>query len=1184
MALSPSLLRLKEAETALLKNESVTLASVPDGFDALVLADLARALARQPQARPVSVMMVARDGRRQAELEAGLSFVAPDIEVLSFPNWDCQPYDRASPNASIIARRMNVLARLSVARAGESKPRILIATANGIAQRVPPRANVAADSLAIAPGNVVDTHVLVSWLEHNGFVRASTVREPGDYAVRGGIVDLYPSGLPMPVRLDFFGDHVESIRSFDADTQRTIGQMRALELVPMSEIQLTTDAIKRFRQNYVQAFGAATRDDLLYEAVSEGRRPPGLEHWLPFFYDQLDTIFDYVADVPVLLDAQVEEAATQRLTQIRDAYDARFAALKTPQPGVPPYKPVAPDALYLTEADLQTALTKRGVARLTPFAEAAGQRKLIDLGGRAGRNFIAERNRHDDKAADEGNVFDAVVEHVKALQAKGKRIIIAVWSEGARERLGHVLADHKLKDQAPAATLAEALSFPSQRIALALWGLETGFETDQLAIIGEQDILGDRLVRRARRTKRAQDFISEVATLTPGDLVVHVDHGIGRFVGLKQIDVGGAPHDCVEIHYADQAKLYLPVENLELLSRYGSEDTEIALDRLGGGAWQARKAKLKERIREMAHALIKIAAERLLREAPRLATPDGLYDEFCARFPYDETEDQLNAIEATLNDMSSGRPMDRLICGDVGFGKTEVALRAAFVAALSGKQVAIVVPTTLLARQHYRTFKTRFEGLPVTVRQASRFVSASELKATKDGLADGSVDIVIGTHALLGKTVTFKDLGLMVIDEEQHFGVGHKEKLKSLRAEVHVLTLSATPIPRTLQLALTGVRELSIIATPPVDRLAVRTFVTPFDPLTIREALLRERYRGGQSFYVCPRIEDIAEAREFLGREIPEVKVAVAHGQMPASELESIMTAFYEGHYDVLLSTAIVESGLDIPTANTLIVHRADMFGLSALYQLRGRVGRSKIRAYALFTVPANRTLTVQAERRLKVLQSLDGLGAGFQLASHDLDIRGAGNLLGDEQSGHIKEVGYELYQQMLEDAVTQLKAGIEDETETQWSPSITIGMPVMIPETYIEDLTLRLSLYKRLSSLEQDDAIDAFGEEMADRFGPLPNEVRQLLGIMRIKLLCRRVNVEKIDAGPKGLIFGFRDNSFAEPEALMRYIMKQGILAKIRPDMKVVFIGDYAEPQARLEGTLEKLRDLVGLVDKTLH
>ena len=1176
----PSLNRLKEAETALLKNESVTLASVPDGFDALVLADLARALARSADGKAVSLVMVARDGRRQAEIEAGLSFAAPDIEVLSFPNWDCQPYDRASPNAGLVARRMNVLARLTVARAGEAKPRILIATANGIAQRVPPRARVAADSLAIAPGNVVDTQTLTAWLENNGFSRASTVRETGDYAVRGGIVDLYAPGLPMPVRLDFFGDTVESIRSFDAETQRTVGQMRALELVPMSEIQLTTEAIKRFRQNYLEAFGAAQRDDLLYEAVSEGRRPPGIEHWLPFFYESLDSVFDYVADVPIILDAQVEDACTQRITQVRDAYDARHNAMKTPQPGVPPYKPVAPERLYLTQEELTARFAGPGVVKLTPFAEASGARKVIDLGARAGRNFAAERARHDNNS-DEGNVFDAVVTHVKALQDKGKRVIIAAWSEGARERLGHVLSDHKLKDQSPAATLTEAMGMPAKRIALAIWGLETGFETDTLAVIGEQDILGDRLVRRARRVKRAQDFISEVATLTPGDLVVHVDHGIGRFVGLKQIDVGGAPHDCVEIHYAEQAKLYLPVENLELLSRYGSEDTEVALDRLGGGAWQARKAKLKERIREMAHALIKIAAERMLREAPRLSTPEGLYDEFCARFPYDETEDQLNAIEATLHDMASGRPMDRLICGDVGFGKTEVALRAAFVAALSGKQVAVVVPTTLLARQHYRTFAARFEGLPVTVRQASRFVSAADLKATKEGLADGSVDIVVGTHALLGKTIQFKDLGLMVIDEEQHFGVGHKEKLKSLRAEVHVLTLSATPIPRTLQLALTGVRELSIIATPPVDRLAVRTFVTPFDPLTIREALLRERYRGGQTFYVCPRIEDIAEAREFLGREVPEAKVAVAHGQMPASELESIMTAFYEGHYDVLLSTAIVESGLDIPTANTLIVHRADMFGLAALYQLRGRVGRSKIRAYALFTVPANRQLTPQAEKRLKVLQSLDSLGAGFQLASHDLDIRGAGNLLGDEQSGHIKEVGYELYQQMLEDAVTQLKAGIEDEVETQWSPSITIGTPVMIPETYVEDLTLRLSLYKRLSALETDEEIDAFAEEMADRFGPLPEEVRQLMAIVRIKNLCRRVNVEKIDAGPKGLIFGFRDNAFAEPEALMRYIMKQGILAKIRPDMKVVFIGDYAKAEARLDGTLDVLRDFVNLIEK---
>ena len=479
-------------------------------------------------------------------------------------------------------------------------------------------------------------------------------------------------------------------------------------------------------------------------------------------------------------------------------------------------------------------------------------------------------------------------------------------------------------------------------------------------------------------------------------------------------------------------------------------------------AWQARKARMKNRIREIAGELIKVAAERQLREAPLLTVEAGLYDEFCARFPYDETDDQEAAISAVLNDLASGRPMDRLICGDVGFGKTEVALRAAFVAAMNGKQVAVVVPTTLLSRQHFRTFSERLRGYPVNVAQASRLVSATELAKTKKGLAEGQIDIVVGTHALLGKTIKFRDLGLIVVDEEQHFGVAHKEKLKQLRAEVHVLTLTATPIPRTLQLALSGVRDMSIIATPPVDRLAVRTFVSPFDPIVVREALLRERYRGGQCFYVCPRIEDLADAKAFLDKNVPEVRVAVAHGQMPSGMLEDVMTAFYDGKFDVLLSTTIVESGLDIPTANTLIVHRADMFGLAQVYQLRGRVGRAKLRAYALLTLPVNRKITPQAERRLKVLQSLDTLGAGFQLASHDLDIRGAGNLLGDEQSGHIKEVGYELYQQMLEEAVMSLKAGISAPVADKWSPQITIGTPVLIPEDYVADLPVRLALYRR--------------------------------------------------------------------------------------------------------------------------
>ncbi len=679
---------------------------------------------------------------------------------------------------------------------------------------------------------------------------------------------------------------------------------------------------------------------------------------------------------------------------------------------------------------------------------------------------------------------------------------------------------------------------------------------------------------RPRRARKADNFIAEATMLTAGDLVVHVDHGIGRFVGSTTVQAAGAPHDCLELHYAGGDKLFLPVENIELLSRYGSEENAVDLDRLGSGGWQTRKARMKSRIREIAGELIKIAAERQLREAAKFDVGVGPYDEFSAGFPYEETEDQQTAIDFVLGDLGKGRPMDRLVCGDVGFGKTEVALRAAFLVAMSGKQVAVVVPTTLLARQHYKTFTERFRGFPLKIAQASRLVPSKDMTAMRAGLADGSIDIVVGTHAILNKQIRFRDLGLVVVDEEQHFGVAHKERLKSLRAEVHVLTLTATPIPRTLQLALTGVRELSIIASPPVDRLAVRTFVSPFDPLAVREAILRERYRGGQAFYVVPRIEDLAGIKEFLEKTVPEAKVVVAHGQMPPTVLEDVMTAFYEGKYDVLLSTTIVESGLDIPTANTLIVHRADMFGLAQLYQLRGRVGRSKTRAYALFTLP-NRKITLQAERRLKVLQSLDTLGAGFQLASHDLDIRGAGNLLGDEQSGHIKEVGFELYQQMLEEAVASLKAGISEPVADRWSPQISIGTPVLIPDEYVADLSVRLTLYRRLADFEDQRAIDSFAAELVDRFGPMPVEAQQMLDIVAIKALCRRANVAKIDAGPKGAVMSFRDDSFANPAGLISFIQKEGPAARVRPDMKVVFFEDWEDPEARLKGATEILTNV---------
>jgi transcription-repair coupling factor (superfamily II helicase) len=820
-------------------------------------------------------------------------------------------------------------------------------------------------------------------------------------------------------------------------------------------------------------------------------------------------------------------------------------------------------------------LYKSALARLSPFAVPEGTADMIDIATRAGKNFAAERSEPGK------NVFEALTKHVEGLQAGGKRALIALWSEGSRERMGHVLAEHGLHNLAPAASWPQALALPRLQVALAVLGIESGFETADVAVISEEDILGERLVRPRRQIKRAENFIAEVTSLSAGDLVVHVDHGIGRFVGLRAIEAAGAPHDCLEIHYHGGDKLFLPVENIELLSRYGSEDTHVELDRLGGAAWQSRKARMKNRIREIAGELIKVAAERQLHEAPRLALGAGLYDEFCAGFPYEETDDQDAAIAAVLNDLSAGRPMDRLICGDVGFGKTEIALRAAFIAAMNGKQVAVVVPTTLLSRQHFKTFSDRLRSYPVQVAQASRLVSAKELANVKKGLAEGQIDIVIGTHALLGKTVKFKDLGLVVVDEEQHFGVAHKEKLKTLRAEVHVLTLTATPIPRTLQLALSGVREMSIIATPPVDRLAVRTFVSPFDPVVVREALLRERYRGGQAFYVCPRIEDLAETKAFLDKNVPEVRVAVAHGQMPATALEDVMGAFYDGKFDVLLSTAIVESGLDIPNANTLIVHRADMFGLAQIYQLRGRVGRAKLRAYALLTLPASRKITPQAERRLKVLQSLDTLGAGFQLASHDLDIRGAGNLLGEEQSGHIKEVGYELYQEMLEEAVLSLKAGISAPIAEKWSPQITIGTPVLIPEDYVADLPVRLSLYRRLAEIEDDRSIESFAAELVDRFGSLPQEVEYLLQVVAIKALCRRANVEKIEVGPKGAVLAFRDNIFSNPDGLISYIAKHPEGARVRPDMKVVFFDEWETPQARLKGAAGILRALVGIAEK---
>ena len=1119
---------------------------------------------------------IARDANRMAAFLDGLAFFAPEIATISFPAWDCLPYDRVSPNRDIASRRIDALTTLAGLPEQPDRQLLVITSANAILQRVSARDVLRGASRTFERGAGLDLAELGDFFARNGFERVGTVREHGEYAVRGGIVDLYPPGEENPIRLDLFGDEIEALRLFDPVTQRTLSEIGGFTLKPASEVMLDEPSIARFRSGYREAFGSVT-DDPFYIAISEGRKQIGMEHWLPLFHDRLETLFDYLPGASVTLDNDLDQVCDARLEMIADYFDARQTFLSNRKSGdsnsAPPYRPLPPNALYLDGGELAAAMAERPVGQFFPFAApdgiaAASYAEIMPFGARRMPDFAAARAQTGAaRGADEPqNVFDIVRTHLRNDMDRGRRVVISAFSQGSRERLGQLLRDHAIGPVTPVEDWPDALSIPATEIALAVLPVENGFSADDITIITEQDILGDRIVRSDRRRRRPENFITDVSEISLGDLVVHVDHGIGRYDGLETIDVAGAPHDCLRLSYAGDDRLYVPVENVEVLTRYGSGDMPATLDRLGGAGWQARKSRMKERLRDIADQLIRIAAERSLRTAVKIDVSETLYHEFAARFPYTETDDQANAITDTLADLQSGRAMDRLVCGDVGFGKTEVALRAAFAAVMSGEQVAVVVPTTLLSRQHFATFLERFAGVPARIEQLSRLVAGKAADKVREGLANGEVDIVIGTHALLSKSIAFKQLGLLIVDEEQHFGVSHKERLKNLKTDVHVLTLTATPIPRTLQMALTGVKEMSLIGTPPVDRLAVRTFVMPFDPVMIREAIMREHFRGGQTFYVCPRIADLDEIAADLRTLVPEVKIAVAHGQMGTRGLEDTMTAFYDGNVDLLLSTQIVESGLDIPRANTMVIHRADMFGLAQLYQLRGRIGRSKLRAYCYLTLPNDRKLTDAAHKRLEVMQALDTLGAGFTLASHDLDIRGAGNLLGEEQSGHIREVGVELYQHMLEEAVAAAK-GVEEAVDRDWSPQINIGIPVLIPEVYVSDLGVRLGLYRRIAGLVSMEDSEAFAAEMIDRFGSLPGEVENLLQIVTIKRHCRAAGIGKLDAGPKGGTISFRNNSFANPAGLVQFVTEETGRTKLRPDHTLVCRRDWTRAQDRLRG-----------------
>ena len=1155
---------MPDLSTILKARQPLTLAQVARGAQPLVMADLARASSGR------AVFIAPDDAAMRGVVDAA-TFFAPELEVIEFPAWDSLPYDRASPALSISAKRLAALHRL---QAGKAKAQLVVTTANAVLQRVLTPFRIRESVREFKPGAEIGRESLGALLQRQGYGRTDTVIDKGEYAVRGSIVDIFPSGMDEALRLDFFGDELESLRTFDPNTQMSTGRLDSHLLLPASEALLDDDSIKRFRSRYREMFGANATQDPLYEAVSEGRRLAGMEHWLPLFEDKLATLFDHLGkDDLVVIDQGALAAADERVKDISDYHDQRKAITGQAKGN---YRPLAPDALYLSDTEFREALAAAPAHRATAFDEPESD-GVVGFGFRSGRDFAPERARGD-------NVYPVLAEHLAKLAKDGKRPLLAAYSKGSRSRIASILEEAGTPVQL-AETWQEALGLSAKGKPTAMiLPVEASFANNEMELLTEQDILGDRLVRRKKKRKDADAFLAELQALSVGDLIVHTEHGIGKYLGLEPIPVGKSKHDCVQLEYKGGDKLFIPVENIDVLSRYGSSEEAVMLDRLGGEAWQKRRARLKERIREIAGELMQVAAQRALKKAPVLEVEDGSYNQFLDRFPWEETDDQERAIEDVLRDLESGKPMDRLVCGDVGFGKTEVALRAAFVAAMNGQQVAVVAPTTLLARQHFENFSHRFKGFPLKVGRLSRLVSAKEMKETREGLQSGQVDIVVGTHAILSKQTKFKELGLVIVDEEQRFGVTHKEKLKQLRADVHMLTLTATPIPRTLQMAMTGLRELSTIQTPPVDRLAVRTYVMEWDDMVMREALLREHHRGGQSFIVVPRISDMEQISDWLHENVPEVKFVAAHGQMSAGEIEERMSAFYEGKYEVLLATTIVESGLDLPSANTIIIHRADIFGLAQLYQLRGRVGRSKLRAYAYLTYGADTQLSEVAEKRLKVLGDLDSLGAGFQLASHDLDIRGAGNLLGDEQSGHIREVGFELYQSMLEDAILAAKAGdmgLEAKSE-RVSPQITVDAPIMIPEDYVPDLAVRMALYRRLNDAADKAEIEALAAEMIDRFGDLPAATANLVRLIEIKHQAIEANIAKIDVGAQGTLVTFHQDDFPDPAGLLAYVDRLKGTAKLRPDMKLVISRAWGSPESRLNGLFQLTKGLSGVVRKS--
>jgi transcription-repair coupling factor (superfamily II helicase) len=1119
------------------------------GAEGLLIRDL---IATQQKA---TVLYLTHDSHDVLEKARAIQCFNPKAEVLAVPAWDVLPYDRVSPSYNIISRRIATLQQLTQA---VNKPRIVIAPIAAALQQIAPPSFFEELSLLLKPGLKVGMERLIRIMIDSGYARAPVARDVGEFAVRGSILDIVMHNDEQGYRLDFFGDVLDTIRLFDPSTQVTKRRLEELNLTPIKELSLNEEAVQLFKSRYLAEFGST--DDPLYVAVTEGRSYPGMEHWLPFFHTSLATIFDFLpTSTQIVLDRFLEQSITSCWQMIEEYYEARVKHLEETKERS--YYPLAPKKLYLNEEQLWSYISR--------YSEVIAQ---IVSGENA--NFTLTPSLYYDSQTKHQPVMELLKELLT--QGSGKKIYLACFAEGTRERLAKTLKDNGI----PYTFIYdwEDNQLPAYVVGLLVAPIEQGFQTKQVIVLSEQDILGERISRAISARKRKEVSIT-LSQITPGDLVVHSDYGIGRFMGLTTIKVAGHEHDFVEVQYYGEDKVYVPVENLELITAYGQED--VRLDRLGSASWQRRKAQIRNRIKMAATELMKIAAVRQMAEAPILVPSSEIYDKFVSRFPYLETDDQMQAINEVVDDLASGKPMDRLICGDVGFGKTEVALRAACiaVAAEEAVQVAVVVPTTLLSRQHYHTFCERFAQMPVVIKQLSKFTYPSEVPAIKKGLKEGRVDIVVGTHALLSESISFANLGLIIIDEEQHFGVQQKEKLKALRANTHVLTLSATPIPRTLQMSLAGIRSLSLITTPPIDRLPIRTSVLPYDELIIREALLREHFRGGRIFYITPRVAYLDGIAARLKILVPELKYQIAHGGMSAVELDTIMNDFYDGKFDVLISTSIVESGLDIPMANTIVVDSADMFGLAQLYQIRGRVGRRQTKAFAYLTTPKDRILTENARKRLEVLSKLDSLGVGFRIASHDMEIRGYGNLIGEEQSGQIQEVGMELYQQMLNQAIEELSHADYDigpQGGEQWSPTINLGITIQIPTSYIDDGEVRLELYRRIAKLETQEDLEIYAAELIDRFGKMPDPMENLFDVVKLKLVAKQAYVSKIDVGTKGFLLTFYNNQPKFPEKVLEFVNKNPRLAKLKGNHQLIIMKTWASSRARIKGLEEIIRGLL--------